>query len=458
MTSPQRSLAGGLLLTSILLLLFFTPTDSFAIPVFARKYGLPCSACHEAWPKLNSFGQKFKDEGYQLRNEKDAPIWLRPEFWPVAMRITPHWHFESAGRTPVDSAPSGEQTINTSGFDLTGIDILTGGTLANNISFLLVPSIDVGSGTVGFESANVRLDNLWGSPWLNFKFGKFEQDVPLSEKRMMTLSNVGGAYQLYHFVPPGDANTDEFASLGENQLGIELMGHSEDDHTRFAVSLLSSTNGTPGLPFGRSYDGYLHLSQGFLVPHLGLQRVGVYGWAGLRPTFFLTTTTDGVPGVPIPGAGRGNRSFYRSGVYGSVYIGKFDVTGVYQRAGDNVFLANATSASPSAINQPTVLPVGAQGPQWNTGTIEAHYTYSPQLFIIGRYELVRISRQVLASNPSDFGNVDVFTIGYRYYPFMHSRDGLAWHQEFATENFKGLASSGRDQRFSSYFMGFDFAF
>src|SRR2546427_10217098 len=61
MTSPQRSLAGGLLLTSILLLLFFTPTDSFAIPVFARKYGLPCSACHEAWPKLNSFGQKFKD-------------------------------------------------------------------------------------------------------------------------------------------------------------------------------------------------------------------------------------------------------------------------------------------------------------------------------------------------------------------------------------------------------------
>jgi hypothetical protein len=371
----------------------------------------------------------------------------------VAMRITPHWHFESAGRTPVDSAPSGEQTINTSGFDLTGIDILTGGTLANNISFLLVPSIDVGSGTIGFESANVRLDNLWGSPWLNFRFGKFEQDLPLSEKRMMTLTNVGGAYQLYHFVPPGDANNDGSASLGENQLGIELMGHSEDDHTRFAVSLLSSTNGTPGLPFGRSYDGYLHLSQGFLVPHLGLQRVGVYGWAGLRPTFFLTTD-----GVPIPGAGRGNRSFYRAGVYGSVYIGKFDVTGVYQRAGDNVFLANATSASPSAINQPTVLPVGAQGPQWNTGTIEAHYTYSPQLFIIGRYELVRISRQVLASNPSDFGNVDVFTIGYRYYPFMHSRDGLAWHQEFATENFKGLASSGRDQRFSSYFMGFDFAF
>src|SRR5437868_15452400 len=112
MTSPQRSLAGGLLLTSILLLLFLTPTDSFAIPAFARKYGLPCSASHEAWPKLNSFGQKFKDEGYQLGNERDAPIYQQPTYWPVAMRITPHWHNESAGRTPVDT-PAGvvEQTV-----------------------------------------------------------------------------------------------------------------------------------------------------------------------------------------------------------------------------------------------------------------------------------------------------------------------------------------------------------
>src|SRR6266478_726616 len=446
MTSPQRSLAGGLLLTSILLLLFFTPTDSFAIPVFARKYGLPCSACHEAWPKLNSFGQKFKDEGYQLRNEKDAPIWQRPEFWPVAMRITPHWHFESAGRTPVDSAPSGEQTINTSGFDLTGIDILTGGTLANNISFLLVPSIDVGSGTVGFESANVRLDNLWGSPWLNFKFGKFEQDVPLSEKRMMTLSNVGGAYQLYHFVPVG-GDINDF-TFGENQLGVELMGHSANDHTRYAASMISSTNGNLGLPAGRTYDGYLHLSQAFMAGGLGLQRVGAYGLVGFRPTYFETSATDG---TPIPGTGIGNRSFYRAGVYGSLYIEKFDLTGVYQHASDNVYLGNATAAN-------ATLPDGARGPQWNTGTFEAHYTHSPKLFFLGRYELVRMSQQSLADTPSDMGNADVFTVGYRYYPFMHSRAGLAWHQEFATARFKKTSDSGQDQRNNSYFMGLDFAF
>jgi len=448
MTSLRRSHSGVLILVCFLFLGGLVQ-EARAIPAFARKYGLPCSACHEAWPKLNSFGQRFKDEGYQLGNERDAPIYQQPTYWPIAMRITPHWHLESAGRTPVDTSGGvAERTVNTSGFDLTGIDILTGGTLAKNISFLLVPSIDVGSGTIGFESANVRFDNLLGSPWLNFKFGKFEQDLPLSEKRIMALSSVGGAYQLYHFVPPGDANDDASASLGSNQLGIELMGHSEDDHSRFAASLMSSTNGTPGLPLGRSYDAYVHLSQGFLVPRLGLQRVGVYAWTGLRPTYFLTSG-----GLAIPGAGQGNRSFYRAGAYGTLYISKFDLTGVYQRAQDNVFLANATPA-----NQPGSLAPGAQGPVWNTGTIEAHYTYSPQLFFIGRYELTRISRQALASNPSDLGNANVFTLGYRYYPFIHSRDGLAWHQEFSSINYKGLASSGADQRTSSYFMGFDFAF
>src|SRR5580658_156245 len=63
-----------------------------AIPAFARKYGLRCSACHESWPMLNYFGQKFKDNGYQLMNDRDAPIWQNPGYWPVTFRITPIWH------------------------------------------------------------------------------------------------------------------------------------------------------------------------------------------------------------------------------------------------------------------------------------------------------------------------------------------------------------------------------
>ncbi len=433
-------LVAGLLLFLVVL----SSAPGYAIPAFARKYGLPCSACHEAWPKLNSFGQNFKDQGYQLNNDRDSPIWLNPSYWPVAMRITPHWHYESLGRQLVDSGDGQvEQTVKSSGFDLTGIDILTAGTLAKNVSFLLVPSIDAGSGTIGFESANVRFDNIKGSPWLNFKFGKYELDTPLTEKRIMTLSNNGGFYQLWHYAPSGDIN--DF-TVGENQLGVEMMGHSLDDHTRYAASLISSTNGNLGLPGGRSYDGYLHVSQAFMLGKLGLQRVGAYGVTGLRPTYFLTQD-----GVPIPGTGRGNKSFYRVGAYGNLYIGKFDLTGVYQHAADNVFLANATPANGE-------LPEGAQGATWNIGTFEGHYVYSPKHFILGRYELVRNSRQPLSGLPNDFGNVDVFTAGYRFYPFINSRAGFAWHIEFSTLNMIKTADSGADQRSNSFFTGFDFAF
>ena len=34
-----------------------------ALPAFARKYGMPSSSCHQAWPKLTPFGQQFKDNG-----------------------------------------------------------------------------------------------------------------------------------------------------------------------------------------------------------------------------------------------------------------------------------------------------------------------------------------------------------------------------------------------------------
>ena len=69
-----------------------------------------------------------------------------------------------------------------------------------------------------------------------------------------------------------------------------------------------------------------------------------------------------------------------------------------------------------------------------------------------------MSRQPLSELPSDFGNVDVFTAGYRYYPFINSRAGFAWHIEFSTLKSAKTSDSGADQRSSSFFTGFDFAF
>ena len=33
---------------------------------WARKFGMSCSSCHTIFPRLNSFGEEFLKNGYQL--------------------------------------------------------------------------------------------------------------------------------------------------------------------------------------------------------------------------------------------------------------------------------------------------------------------------------------------------------------------------------------------------------
>jgi hypothetical protein len=422
-----------------------------AIPAFARKYGLPCSACHEAWPKLNNFGQAFKDNGYQLGNDRDSPIYQQPGYWPIMFRVTPTWHRESNNRVAVDKVPgtaaSGlvESTTTASGFDVGGIDIVTAGTLYKNISFLVQPFI--GNSSAGLAQAWVRLDNLIGSHWLNVKMGRFELDEPISQERGLTINNTGALYYNYFFTPPGDNNF--FTGIGNLQLGAEVSGHSENDYTRYSVAVVSNNNGVAGLPESNAYNVYANLNQGFEVPGLGLQRVGIYSYLGESPTFFQTTK-----GRPIPGTGMGNKSFYRAGAYGLWYVGKFDFSTFYMHGQDSVFLGNSVAA-----NQPSKLPVGAAGPAWNGGFVEAHYDYNPRLILIGKYELVRMSRQANPGIHSNAGNLDTWTVGYRWYPIMNPRAGLAWVQEYSRIVNAGTAPlSGKDDISNSYLMGFDFDF
>ncbi len=451
----------------------FASRPAAAIPAFARKYGLPCSACHEAWPKLNNFGQVFKDNGYQLGNERDAPIYQKPEYFPITFRMTPQWHRETTNRTGVDATLGSiadglvERKTTFSGFDMSGIDMWTAGTLAKNISFAVLPSSDQ-TGVFHFEAAWIRFDNLLDSRWLNLKFGKFELDTPVSEKRFLTLSQNGGFYQLYHFSPSNSelsptlpfvqTDLNPVTGIGDNQLGIELAGHSRNSYTRYALSLLSSNDGTPGLPTNRSYDFYGHFSQAFELPRLGLQRVGAFAYVGKAPTYYLTSG-----GVPIPGGGAGDRSFYRAGAYGIWYAGRFDLSTLFMHGRDNVFLATGVPA-----NQSSLLPIGARSPTWNGGFTELHFAVSPQFVAVARYELIRMSRQAFpAGTPltngqplSDrFGDVNAYVVGYRWYPIMNSRAGLAWHQEYSlTDTSSTSPVTASNVRKGSYLMGFDLAF
>ena len=457
-SGPARTL---LYVAAVLGIFLTTVSPASALPAFARKYGMPCSSCHEAWPKLSPFGQQFKDNGYQMGNDRDAPIFQQPAYWPVTFRITPIWHRESTDKAQVDGSNGlggNEATVTTHGFDWSGLDFHTAGTLANNYSFYVLPSSD-NTAAFHFESVWARIDNIAGSPWLNIKLGKFELDNLLSEKRILTLTNVSGVYTNYHFQPVGEAYK---FGIGDNQVGVEWMGHSKNDRTRISASLLSASDGQPGLPTSRAYNGYFAASRAFEVGSLGLQRVGGFAYIGQAPTYFQFTNG----GTGLSGTGIGNKGFQRYGLIGMWYIKKFDITTIYFHSHDSAYLGTNTPSGGS-LNPTGGLPAGAHAPTWNGGLFESHYNFNPQLILINRYELVRMSQQAFGGaatptytpNPGDLGNANVLTFGARYYPFISSRAGFAYHGEYAIIWQKGVSPvTFTNQTTSSLLFGFDFAF
>ena len=244
----------------------FLVSEAHAIPAFARKYGLPCNVCHvPGFPKLNDFGNQFRDQGYQFDADVDLPTHsnITMGYWPLSMRTTVGYQ-----ATSVRTDGSG---VSTGGFGFTGLDILSFGLLHRDISFGLV--LTPGLGGAGFgrgstavegdlEAAYVRLNRLErflgvkgepGTYLMNLKVGKFELDVPYSEKRSPTLNT---PFVMYHYVAGSPYfagatgtstsfynNPNSFA-IGENSPGVELAGTTKtavtDGVFRYSLAGLST--------------------------------------------------------------------------------------------------------------------------------------------------------------------------------------------------------------------------
>jgi len=472
-------------LSFALLTIILTPRAAHANPAFARKYGMPCSGCHIAWPLLNNFGVVFRDNGYQMMNDRDSPIWRDKSYWPIAMYGIPEWHRESSSNQPVDTTPGNgtSQTakkVSPTGFDFSGIAWWMSGTLNKNISFILLPTIFTedtnvfNTWVVTFESAWVRFDNLLGSSWLNLKMGKYELDLPVSEKRSLNFSNYGGLYYVYHFFPVGSnpSMIGDLQGLNSNQLGIELGGHNANSYTRYAFSVVSSNAGSFGNPYGNSADFYGRFEQAWNMPHdLGYMKASGFAYFGQWPTYFQTLGGTS----QIAGTGTGNKGWTASGASLLWFTPKWTWDNVYVHGTENAYLANNMPA-----NGP--LPAGAQDASWNGGFTEADYMYTPQLAFIGRYEMVRMAKQGIPTGTvvsdvangtttinRDTGNLDALTFGIRWYPFMTTWDGFAVNPEYsvirsrgATNNLfagsYGATYNNKDSQSSSIFLGLNFEF
>jgi hypothetical protein len=171
------------------------PRPASAVPAFARKYGVRCTVCHEAWPVLNDFGRAFRDNGYRMNLGKDEPTATEPAYWPVFAAAQPHFGFDLVK----SHGAATETTLERNGQFQSGVSLLGAiGTLGEHASYLVIPVASVNGLTVGFPAGWIRFNNLFDTSWLNVRVGSAEPDLPISRLRDLDLTGVGlGAYA-YH--------------------------------------------------------------------------------------------------------------------------------------------------------------------------------------------------------------------------------------------------------------------
>lgn len=303
MRTTFLSLALWLLLGSLF------PTTANAIPAFARKYGFNCNMCHAGYTRLNDFGQRYRDNGYQIPGQEGGEKTVFDAGPPIALRTT--------------TGLSGYKLENrtSSSFNVFGLDLLSAGVFHKNVSFLMIytPRIDepaadfTGPGNTGnnpvqfgaMESANIVFSNLVQDA-LNVRVGRFEPAYhAFSSKRKYALFE---PYEVYAF---SSAPSNNFV-FDDNQIGVEATGHFRNGF-KYACGLVNGTGGSPDN--NNAKDLYLRVSQ-TIGPGEGQtagQRLGLVGYYGWQPA-----DLSGVIASPTgEGSGSNNRTFYRFGVDGS---------------------------------------------------------------------------------------------------------------------------------------------
>ncbi len=294
-----------IVLAGVLLML---PDTSSAIPAFARKYGFNCNMCHTAFTRLNDFGQRVRQDGYQIPGQEgfEKNVFATPP--PLAMRTS--MGLVMGGKD--STLTSGSTT--TSSFNINGLDILAAGVLHKNISFLLIytPRLDEPAGDYtgsnnganpsqlgALESANLVFSNLVPD-FLNIRVGRFEPAYhAISSKRTYYLVS---PYEIYTF----GTETNSFV-FDDNQMGIEVTGNSRVGF-HYAAGVVNGNGANPDN--NKSKDLYLTMHQviGRGEGQSAGQRIGVFGYFGSQPTVFNSQT-----GPMGENEGGRNQPFHRLG-------------------------------------------------------------------------------------------------------------------------------------------------
>ncbi|MFN8574808.1 MAG: hypothetical protein U0132_22325 [Gemmatimonadaceae bacterium] len=172
------------------------------IPAFARKYNVSCVQCHSPVPKLNKFGENFAANGFEFAKGEaprdtvgtgDALLRLQRTL-PLAVRFDSYITALSNKKDGQNNADFQSPWI---------IKLLSGGQVADKVSYYTYFLLTERGEVAGLEDAYVQFTDVFGSK-ASVIFGQFQVSDPVF-KRELRLSY--DDWQLYR-MKVGDATPD----------------------------------------------------------------------------------------------------------------------------------------------------------------------------------------------------------------------------------------------------------
>jgi len=172
----------GQLVFYILALGFFSTlfnNSLYGIPAFARKYRMSCKTCHTPIPKLKPYGDDFAANGFQLPDQEapryfvdtgDDKLSLIREI-PLAFRFDGFLNYNDY---------AGKKTDFTTPYIM---KLLSGGALADHVSYYFYFLMNETGDIVGIEDAYLMFNNLLGADF-DIYLGQFQISDPLFKREL----------------------------------------------------------------------------------------------------------------------------------------------------------------------------------------------------------------------------------------------------------------------------------
>jgi hypothetical protein len=309
-----------------------------AIPAFARRYDIGCFHCHDGYPKLSTFGQRFKERGFRMEQEDPFSVsqWIRTV--PVIVRATGRRDF----------------TEDAEGVNSGLLKGISAGHLGKRLSYWVDDGVAIVEGDDNF--AHVEPNNAWArfeileDGRLYAKGGRLELDIPFTQVRTPHLF----PYPIY---AAGAVSASE--NMGEYQEGLELGGGTRNDW-RWSAAVVRAR--AAGADDAGGANAFLRVRK-----RTGDNRFGAFGYFGRNTRAF--------------GAEEVQRDILRVGGDASVWWRRLNLYGLY--------LLGSSETTPKS---PVALP--GETESFNGGFLQGDYHFNDWIAVTLRGNLLNRARDL----------------------------------------------------------------